>query len=295
MSLLTKAGISKLSELEIDANKDWQAKEIENLKAIVASMVEGDIAYRGADVMEKLAGDYGVGYNFLHMQDTGMLAPEWMDIQDIIIYMTGAVNRMIAPPTLVIPAPSIGMQAATASSPPGKTATPSLTIPAPSLSLSEVALFDQRYDLGDDADLSVWGVNWEAQTFTVNIAHDVEVIEIKCRRVGSPGNITIGIRATAAGLPTGADLTSVTFDGNALPTSDLWIVRYVTAYSLSAATKYAPVIRAPDGDASNYLVWRSDGTAPGYAGGARCHSANSGGDWAEDVNNDFMFREGEVK
>ena len=33
MSLLTKAGIKKLSELEIDVNKDWAAKEIKNLAA----------------------------------------------------------------------------------------------------------------------------------------------------------------------------------------------------------------------------------------------------------------------
>jgi len=54
MSLLTKAGITKLSELTIDANKDWQAKEITNLKAIVASMVAGDLPYRGATVVERL-------------------------------------------------------------------------------------------------------------------------------------------------------------------------------------------------------------------------------------------------
>jgi hypothetical protein len=298
MSWLTKAGIgiSKLSELEIDANKDWQAKEIQNIKAIVGGMAEGDIAYRGPSVLEKLSGEYGVGYNFLHMKNTGAFTPEWRDIQDIIIYLTGAVNRMIAPPTLQIPKPAIGVAVAEAHSGGGHTAGKTLTIPSPpAISVSEIAVFDQRYESGDDGDLSIYGVNWEAQTFTINAAHDIEIIEIKCRRVGNPGNITIGIRATAADLPTGADLTSVTFDGNALPTSDIWIVRYVTAYSLLAATKYAMVIRAPSGDAANYLVWRSDGTAPGYAGGARCHSTNSGASWSEDVNSDFMFREGEVK
>jgi len=111
MSWLTKAGIgiSKLSEIEIDADKDWQAREIRNLKAIVAGMVEGDIAYRGPGVLEKLAGEYGIGYNFLHMRNTGALTPEWMDIQDIIIYLTGAVNRMIALPTLQIPTPAVGV------------------------------------------------------------------------------------------------------------------------------------------------------------------------------------------
>lgn len=55
MSLLTKAGITKLSELIIDADKDWQAKEISNLKGIVAAMAAGDLPYRGASVVESLA------------------------------------------------------------------------------------------------------------------------------------------------------------------------------------------------------------------------------------------------
>lgn len=292
--------IPTLRELRIDVDKEWvdedgQSRGISKLKEVAAAMAQGAVAYRGPDFLLKLAANYGIGYNFLHAQNTGIDEPGWMDIQELIAYITGGVNRMIAPPTLVIPAPSIGVEAAAASSPPGKTVDKTLTIPAPSVSLSEMAILDQRYESGDDSDLSVWGVNWEAQTFTVNVAHDIEIIEIKCRRVLSPGDITIGIRATAAGLPTGADLTSVTFSGNDLPTSDTWITKYLTAHGLSAATKYAIVIRAPSGDVSNYLVWRSDGTAPAYAGGARCHSANSGVDWAEDLNSDFMFREGEVK
>lgn len=47
-------GITKLSELEIDANKDWQAKEITNLKAIAADMVAGDLPYRGDSILNRL-------------------------------------------------------------------------------------------------------------------------------------------------------------------------------------------------------------------------------------------------
>jgi hypothetical protein len=139
VSLLIKGGITKLSELEIDADKDWQAKEIQNLKAIATGMLEGDIAYRGVSVLEKLAADYGVGYNFLHQKNTaGLLRPEWMDIQDIIAYLTGAVNRMIAPPALQIPAPSISLAVAEDHSGGGRVAEKTLTILAPSLNLQEV-------------------------------------------------------------------------------------------------------------------------------------------------------------
>jgi len=134
VSLLTKAGISKLSELEIDADKDWQAKEIQNLKAVVAGMVEGDIVYRGADVLERLPGDYGIGYNFLRMTNTGQFKPEWYNIEDLIIYLSGAVNRAIAPPILQIPAPAISLQVAEDHSGGGHTATPAaLPIPIPTI------------------------------------------------------------------------------------------------------------------------------------------------------------------
>jgi hypothetical protein len=141
MSWLTKAGIgiSKLSEIEIDADKDWQAREIRNLKAIVAGMVEGDIAYRGPDVLKKLAGEYGIGYNFLHMRNTGALAPEWRDIQDIIIYLTGAVNRMIALPTLQIPTPAVDVAVVEDHSGGGHAAGNTLSVPVPAVSQALVA------------------------------------------------------------------------------------------------------------------------------------------------------------
>lgn len=147
------AGITKLSELIIDVSKDWGAYLIKNLgtavddadavrkvQAILQAVLttRGDILWRGDSEAERLAADYGVGYNFLHILNTGKFLPEWLDIQDIIAYMTGAVNRMIAPPSLAIPEPTISQVTEQHSSPPGKTATPSLTIPAPTVSKAAV-------------------------------------------------------------------------------------------------------------------------------------------------------------
>ncbi|MBA7710539.1 hypothetical protein ES703_119482 [subsurface metagenome] len=55
MSLLLKGGISKLSELEIDADKDWDGKGINNLKELALSMTKGDILFRQGDVLVKLS------------------------------------------------------------------------------------------------------------------------------------------------------------------------------------------------------------------------------------------------
>lgn len=130
--------IPTLRELRIDVDKEWldpdgQPRGITKLKEVAPAMSQGAIAYRGLDTLEKLAAEYGIGYNFLHAQNTGIDQPDWMNIQELVAYITGGKNRMIAPPTLVIPSPSISVEATAASAPPGKTATPSLAIPAPSI------------------------------------------------------------------------------------------------------------------------------------------------------------------
>ena len=130
-----------LHELRIDVDKEWvdekgQPKGITKLKEIAAAMAQGGIPFRGPSFLEKLAASYGVGYNFLHALNTGIDEPEWMDIQEIIAYITGGLNRMIAPPTLVIPAPDISVEVAAASAPPGKTIISSLTTPVPSIEVA---------------------------------------------------------------------------------------------------------------------------------------------------------------
>ena len=132
MSWLIKGGIGKLSELEIDIDKDWQQKEIRNLKAVVEGMAQGDIVYRGADVLERLGGDYGVGYNVLHCRQNGGYKPEWWDIQELIAYLTGAVNRAVALPALGIPQAEVDLVVAEGHSG-GFAVAPLLSVPAPAV------------------------------------------------------------------------------------------------------------------------------------------------------------------
>ncbi len=123
-----EAGITKLSELTIDA-APGKAKDIAEL----ILTTQGDILYRNAEAAREAA-SYGVGYNFLHAQNTGVDKPGWLDIQEIIAYMTGAVNVMIAPPTLVIPEPpEISVVVAEDHSGGGHVFDKTLTIPAPSI------------------------------------------------------------------------------------------------------------------------------------------------------------------
>jgi len=50
----------KLSALEIDIDKDWQAKGISNIKELATNMAHGDILDRGSSIISRVpAGDSG--------------------------------------------------------------------------------------------------------------------------------------------------------------------------------------------------------------------------------------------
>ena len=55
-SLLMKLGITRLSELAIDGDKDWEGHGISNLKELASGMQRGDILQRGdSGVLEKIS------------------------------------------------------------------------------------------------------------------------------------------------------------------------------------------------------------------------------------------------
>jgi len=130
MSLLIKGGgITKLSELDIDA-APTKAKDIADL----ILTTRGDMLYRNT-LAERLAAEYGVGMNFLHMTNSGNYVPAWRDLQTDIVYISGAVNRVIYPPILQIPVPDLNLVVAEDHSGGGHVAVPpALAIPLPVVS-----------------------------------------------------------------------------------------------------------------------------------------------------------------
>ena len=137
------------------------------------------------------------------------------------------------------------------------------------------------------------GVNWHAQTFITTSAYSVTGVALNCWKFGSPGNITVSIRETTAGKPSGGDKASVTVaEGviSTLPSLAYYTFVFDTAYALSDATKYAIVWRAPSGNAGNYFTPFGDGAA-GYANGGTFISSNSGSSWgSEGTSSDANFR-----
>jgi len=146
------------------------------------------------------------------------------------------------------------------------------------------------YTSGDDALLSFYNSNWIAQTFTTDSSFNTTSIKIKIKRTGTPGAITVSIRAIDGNSkPTGSDLTSGTLDyTDLIDDGDTeWMVLPLTDYTLSASTTYALVIRASGGDNSNKFEARIK-TAGTYSGGNNLISSDSGGTWTTG-SSDILF------
>jgi hypothetical protein len=130
---------------------------------------------------------------------------------------------------------------------------------------------------------NIYSTFWRAQTFTTGVAYTISSVKLLIFRVGSPGTLTIGIRAVDGdGRPTGSDLTSGTYDCDAITTTETgeWIEISLTNYALSASTTYAIVARATSGNGSNTVNWL-EGNPGGYTDGKQCTSSNSGSTWSD--------------
>lgn len=150
------------------------------------------------------------------------------------------------------------------------------------------------YIVNDDSNgTAISGAVWKAQTFTASQAYNISAVKLKLLRdTGTtPGIITVSIRAVdGSNRPTNVDLASVgTTNGNTLPESGSegeWrTIIFPVVTALTNGVMYAIVVRS----AANYLIWREDDTAPGYADGTAAASVNSGATWTLDATDDHMF------
>jgi len=144
------------------------------------------------------------------------------------------------------------------------------------------------YNTGNDDIRGITDTTWYGQTFLTTEDYLITKVKLLLYRSGTPGTVTVSIRATSAGLPTGADLTSGTTNGDTL-TEDSggeWrAITFSSSYLLNSSTTYAIVIRS---EAAG-LRWNCDSSSPSYAGGSDVHSVDSGANWDVTTSNDFMF------
>ncbi len=148
-------------------------------------------------------------------------------------------------------------------------------------------VIDQTWLSNSDNKENVTGATWKAMTFTPSADHIIKGVRL-CLYGSNVGLITVSIRATTNGLPSGVDLCSGTLDGAQLSSIDnnqVFDIPLGAGAALTTGTVYAIVLRA----ASGTLYWKS--SPDGYAGGNKCSSTNSGSSWTADTTRDLLFEE----
>jgi len=154
-------------------------------------------------------------------------------------------------------------------------------------------LLKDYYDTGYDYDRWFSGTWWSAMNFKATSTYDIDSVKLLIGKRGSPGVVTVSIRASDGSKPTGGDLTSGTIQESGMPNTPTysWVQCKFTPYTLTTNTNYSIVARAPSGssNALNSVYWRED-SSNGYATGSGTVSTDSGSSWTPIATRDMMFR-----
>lgn len=154
----------------------------------------------------------------------------------------------------------------------------------------------EYHDAAPDTLFDAYGTAWWiAQSFTVQVGevHSLTKVVLSVYRNGSPGTVTVSIRAADGNeRPTGADLVSNTFDGDAVTADSGGEWKEVPlALDLVEGNQYCIVMRAPSGNVTNTIRWLRLAAAA-YAGGVASRSNTQGATWIGVENgDDFLFEE----
>jgi hypothetical protein len=152
--------------------------------------------------------------------------------------------------------------------------------------LNAPAIDQQNTTLGTSG-TGITTTTWGGQTFTPSVTGQMTQVDINLFCSGCTGttpNLTLSLRATSGGLPTGADLASAAITGFGNGAAVFYTVIFNTPATLTAGTQYALVIR-PTANPSpgTYALTRSGTATAGadvYPGGTRVVGSTSGTVWS---------------
>jgi len=170
-----------------------------------------------------------------------------------------------------------------------------------------MALYESSTWAWDGQIRNLQASDWYAQTFTPQITHDITsvILSLGIPSGDLPGEITVTIREVEDSGPNINkpkdnviyDLCSGTTNGNNLPETGYPTpapeereITFSTNPTLTAGIKYAIVVRALDGGASDKVRW-SASTSSVYANGDQCMSSDSGSSWTLYSSRELWFKE----
>ncbi len=161
------------------------------------------------------------------------------------------------------------------------------TSPGDVILLNPPTLDQQNTTLGSNGSTfggSFNSTTFAGQTFTPAVTGALATVDINLFCSGCSGtfpNLTLSVRATSGGLPTGADLAATTIPGFNSAAAVYYTGTFASPPTLTAGTRYALIIRpVSDPSAGSYAITRSGGNATGadvYAGGDRISDNGTSG------------------
>ncbi len=146
---------------------------------------------------------------------------------------------------------------------------------------------DQQNTTLGTSGVGITTTTYGGQTFTPSISGRLTHVDINLFCSGCTGttpNLTLGLRATSGGLPTGADIAAATVPGFSSGAAVFYTATFGTPPTLVAGTQYALVIHPTvNPSPGTYALTRSGTATAGsnvYAGGTRVAGATSGTVWS---------------
>lgn len=136
-----------------------------------------------------------------------------------------------------------------------------------------------------DSSYSPTGTTWYAQTFLAKATSISSVIIYARNNNALEGTLRLSIRATSAGLPTGADLDYVDVTLGNDPTPAERTFTFSSPVTVTPGATYAFCMRNVAGE--NWIVYTI--TSSAYANGNSVTSTDSGSSWSADTR-DFYFK-----
>jgi hypothetical protein len=173
------------------------------------------------------------------------------------------------------------------------TATLDLSTSPGDVTLSNAPAIDQSNTAGTTTGTGFGTPNWTGQTFIPAVTGLLVRVDIPLFCNGCTGttpNLTLSLRATSGGLPTGADLASATIPGfsNGSATTNLSVI-FGSPATLTSGTQYSLILRPTANPTVGGYFWIRSSPST-YANGSRVTSADSGATWTADTTRDFNFK-----
>jgi len=174
------------------------------------------------------------------------------------------------------------------------TSTLDLTISPGDVTLSNPPFIDQLNTAGTMTGTGFGTPAWTGQTFIPAVTGLIVKADVQlfCSACGAtPPNLTLSVRATSGGLPTGADIATATIPGSTFASGAIttFTATFGSPATLTSGTQYALILRPVSAPAGSGYFWiRSSPTT--YASGSRMLSADSGATWSADTTRDYNFK-----